>query len=266
MNVVVCIKQVPSRSVPMDGRLGVLDRSQAGGQMNPMDYYALEAGLRLAKAAGGSVTALSMGPECAEQCLRTALGMGVDRAVLMCDAAFSGADVYATAYTLAQGIRALGSFDLVVCGQQTTDGDTAQLPFSLAVQLNIPALGWVKVLDVEHLTVDQELSLGTQRSEIKTPCLLAVGEGIGAPRIPSLRDQLTAKKKPIQYLKCSDLKECDPACYGLAASPTRVVSTRMAETVEGAEPVRLPPEELAGLLLHECRRLRDMPTEEARNT
>lgn len=251
MDVVVCVKQVPARSVPMDRTLGVLDRSQAGGQLNPRDLYALEAGLRLAKATNGTVTALTMGPDSAQDSLRTALSMGAERAVLLCDRAFAGADVYATATALAQGIKALGNFDVVVCGQQTTDGDTAQLPFSLAVRLNIPALGWVKGLDEKKLTVDQELSLGTQRAELKAPCLLAVGEGIGRPRIPSLRDQLSAKRKPIERLTLSDLEDQDPARYGLSGSPTRVVSTQEAEPVEGREPVRRCPEELAGLLCQE---------------
>lgn len=257
MNVVVCVKQVPARSVPMDRTLGVLDRSQAGGQLNPRDLYALEASLRLARATGGTVTALTMGPDSAQDSLRTALSMGVDRAVILCDRAFAGADVYSTAATLAQGIQALGAFDLVVCGQQTTDGDTAQLPFSLAVRLNIPALGWVKGLDEENRSVDQELSLGTQRAELKTPCLLAVGEGIGRPRIPSLRDQLTAKRKPIETLTLADLEDRDPARYGLNGSPTRVVSTREAEPVEGKEPVQRCPEELAGLLVQEWKRQKE---------
>lgn len=251
MDVVVCVKQVPARSVPMDRTLGVLDRSQAGGQLNPRDLYALEAGLRLAKASGGTVTALTMGPDSAQDSLRTALSMGVDQAVLLCDRAFAGADVYATATALAQGIKALGDFDVVVCGQQTTDGDTAQLPFSLAVRLNIPALGWVKGLDEKKLTVDQELSLGTQRVELRAPCLLAVGEGIGCPRIPSLRDQLSAKRKPIEKLTLSDLEDQDPVRYGLIGSPTRVVSTQEVEPVEGREPVRLCPEKLADLLCQE---------------
>ena len=106
MNVVVCIKQVPAKSVPM-GRSGALDRSQAGGRLNPRDLFALEAGLRIAEETGGRVTALTMGPQSVEDCLKTALAMGAEEAVLLCDRAFAGADVYATAGTLARGIRAL---------------------------------------------------------------------------------------------------------------------------------------------------------------
>ena len=188
MRIVVCIKQVPSASIPMDDS-GNLDRSQAGGQLNPGDLYALEAGLQLAEALSGQVTALTMGPASAEAVLKTAFSMGADQGVLLSDPAFAGGDVYATARTLSQGIRALGGADLVICGQQTTDGDTGQLPSSLGAQMGIPTLGWVKKLEVagNQLLVSQELSLGTQQAQVSLPCLLAVGEGIGRVRVPSLR-------------------------------------------------------------------------------
>ncbi len=247
MNVLVCIKQVPSRSVPIDGSSGVLDRSQAGGRINPWDLYALEAALRIAEKTGGQVTALTMGPESAEKSLKTALSMGAQSGVLLSHRAFAGADVYATAFTLAQGIRSLGTFDVVVCGQQTTDGDTAQLPFSLAVQLGIPAVGWVKGLAVEGdtLCVQQELSGGTQQVKITAPCLLAVGEGIGKPRIPSLREQLRARSREIRRIGLSDLENKDPDCYGLAASPTRVVSVSEIHQTAHAPAQQLPPNDAA---------------------
>lgn len=226
MNVLVCIKQVPAKSVPMDKASGVIDRSKAGGKINPWDLYALEAGLRIAQSTGGKVTALSMGPNSAQQSLKEALSMGADEAVLLCDRAFAGADVWATAYTLSKGIEALGNFDVVVCGQQTTDGDTAQIPSSLAVQLGIVGIGWIKKIETVHdysLSVLQELSFGTQRVKVNCPCLLSVGEGIGRVRIPSLRDQLKAKRKEIKVLTLEDLKNKNAQSYGLCASPTRVV-------------------------------------------
>lgn len=256
MNVVVCIKQVPAKSVPLDGTSGALDRSKAGGRLNPRDLFALEAGLRIAEQTGGTVTALTMGPAAAEDCLKTALAMGAEEAVLLCDRAFAGADVYATARTLARGIRRLEQVDLVVCGQQTTDGDTAQLPFALGVQLNIPAVGWVKKLEKteEHqLTVTQELSLGTQRSRLCCPCVLAVGEGIGKVRVPTLRDQLKAKKKSVRVMTLADLGG-SAEDYGQSASPTRVCSTREVQQEQRAEPRQLLPAEAAALLLKTCRR------------
>ena len=224
MEVIVCIKQVPSVSLPRDAGL---DRSR-GGQLNPCDAYALEAGLRLAEWFGGRVTALTMGPAGAEQVLRTALAMGADRAVLLCDQAFAGADVLATGYALSQAVRALGTADWIVCGQHSTDGDTAQLPASLAAQLELPLFGWVKGItpEGENLSVSQELSQGTQIAQASAPCVLAVGPEIGVPRMPSLRRQLQAKGKPLVRLGPADLPDQDPKHYGQAGSATRVVSVQ----------------------------------------
>lgn len=254
MKVLVCIKQVPAKSVPMDKANGVLDRSKAGGRMNPWDSYALEAGLRIAEQTGGSVTAFSMGPRTAEQSLREALSMGADDAVLLCDKAFAGADVFATAYAISQGIKAAGSFDIVICGQQTTDGDTAQLPFSLAVRLNVPAVGWVKKIeevDENSITVLQELSCGTQRIKAKSPFLMAVGDGIGRVRIPTLREQLKAKRKEVKILTLADLEDTSSDSYGLKASPTRVVKVHEAEHEQKCEPIELDAQRTAQLILNE---------------
>ena len=254
MNVLVCIKQVPAKSVPMDNKNGVLDRSKAGGRMNPWDSYALEAGLRIAKETNGRVTAFSMGPKTAEQSLREALSMCADNAVLLCDKAFAGADVFATAYAISQGIKALNDFDIIVCGQQTTDGDTAQLPFSLAVRLNIPAVGWVKKLenaDENSVTLLQELSFGTQKTEIKPPFLMAVGDGIGRVRIPTLREQLKAKRKEIKVLTLEDLDNKNPDSYGLIASPTRVVKIHEAVHPQKCEPLEMDAQKAKELILKE---------------
>ena len=242
MKVAVCIKQVPVGSVPMENG-GNLNRSLAGTRLNPGDGYALEAAVTLAQATGGTVTAFTMGPPSAQAVLKAALPMGVSVGILLTDRAFAGADVYATAYTLAQGIRAVDKFDVVICGQQSTDGDTAQLPFSLACQLGIPALGWVKdyALQDGRILVNQELSLGTQQAEVTTPCLLAVGTGCKKPRIPSLRDQLRARSGSIRILGLSDLEDRNPDHYGQAGSPTRVVSVRNIEQL-----VRCQPRQLAG--------------------
>ena len=254
MKVIVCVKQVPASSVPLDSA-GNLLRGRGSAQLNPGDAWAIEAALQLAEAMNGTVTALTMGPASAETVLRTALSMGGSQGVQMTDRAFAGADVYATAHTLAEGIRCLGGADYVVCGQQSTDGDTAQLPFSLAAQLGIPALGWVKKLqlDGEKLTVLQELSQGTQQAELPCPCVLAVGKEIGTPRIPSLRARLRAKNQEIRVLTLSDLSDPEPAHYGLSGSPTRVV--RASETVRT---VRNQPLVLNGADSLQClRKLRE---------
>ena len=128
MNILVCIKQVPASSkVEVDPQTGVLKRAGVESKMNPYDLYALETALRLREEHGGSVTVLSMGPPQAQAVIREAFAMGADAGVLLSDRRFGGADVLATSYTLAQGVRRAGRFDLLICGKQTTDGDTAQV-------------------------------------------------------------------------------------------------------------------------------------------
>ncbi len=203
MKIIVCIKQVPALSeASMDKEKGVLVRT-GENKLNPYDLPAIETALRLREALGGAVTALTMGPESAEQALRTALAMTADHACLMSDRAFAGADVLMTARTLAQGIKALGGADLIICGQQTTDGDTAQVPFSLAEQLNIPVIGWVREIvsaSEDWLEVRQELTGRTCRVSGGLPLVLAVNPTICEARVPGLRAKLKAGKQAVQRL------------------------------------------------------------------
>ena len=129
MKIVVCIKQVPGTSqVEIDQETGVLKRDGAAAKINPYDLYSIETAMRLKELYGGSVTAVTMGPPQAEAMMKEAYMMGVDDAYIFSDRVFAGADVLATAYTLAPGISSVcGDFDILVCGKQTTDGDTAQV-------------------------------------------------------------------------------------------------------------------------------------------
>lgn len=139
MNIIVCIKQVPSTSnVEVDPVTGVLKRDGTKGKMNPYDLFALEQAFLLKEQYGGTVTVLSMGPAQANQVLYEAMYMGADSAVLASDRRFAGADVLATSYTLAQCVRKIGEYDLIICGKQTTDGDTAQVGPEMAELLGIP--------------------------------------------------------------------------------------------------------------------------------
>ena len=258
MNVIVCIKQVPSGSLPLDDT-GILDRSRGSSQLNPGDFSALEAGLQIGEQTGGRVTAVTMGPKSAEAALRTAYGLGADRGILLCDPAFAGADVYATAYTLSQGISGIKDWDVILCGQQSTDGDTAQLPFSLARQLNIPALGWVKKLEVNNdgLQVSQELSDGTQTVKISGPCLLAVGKEAVQVRSPSLRCQLQARSREIMTMGLADLKDRDPGHYGQAGSCTQVIQVKNITKKRKNTPQVLSGPEGAARLIRLCREVTD---------
>lgn len=252
MKIIVCIKQVPALSeASMDREKGVLVRT-GENKINPYDLPAIETALRLRETVGGEVTALTMGPESAEQALRTALAMTVDHACLMSDRAFAGADVLMTARTLAQGIKALGGADLIICGQQTTDGDTAQVPFSLAEQLDIPVIAWVREIVSafeDRLEARQELTGRTCRVSGALPLVLAVNPTICEARIPGLRAKLKAGKQEIQRLTLGDLEQRDSEAYGLSGSPTRVVCLFQPETVAKKPVLELTAKEGAELLL-----------------
>ncbi len=259
MRIAVCIKQVPSGSARMDTERGVLLRGGAAHTLNPWDACAIEAALQAAERTGGELTPLSMGPASATEALREAVAMGASQGVLLCDRAFAGADVLVTAYTLAQAIRVLGGFDLIFCGQQTTDGDTAQVPFSLAVQTGAHIAGWVKkVEDVssQGITVRQELSGGTQRLTLPYPAVVAVGREAAVPRIPTLKARLRAKSVDIRCLTLADMPDANASHYGLTASPTRVVKVYENTAQAKTEVLRLSAQEAAELLCMELKEAR----------
>src|SRR5574340_1550543 len=163
MNIIVCIKQVPdTQEVRLDPVTHTLKREGIAAIINPFDLYALEEGLRVKDAQGGTVTVITMGPPQAEAALREALGFGADAAVLLSDRAFAGADTWATALTLARAVDKLGGADLIFCGKQAIDGDTAQVGPMLATILNIPYAAWVRKLSFAdgNLTVERLLDHG----------------------------------------------------------------------------------------------------------
>jgi len=226
MNILVCIKQVPGTSqVEIDEKTGVLKRDGVESKMNPFDLYALETALRLKQQYGATITVLTMGPPQAEMVIREAFMMGADHGFVLSDRRFGGADVLATSYTLSQGVRIAGDVDLVICGKQTTDGDTAQVGAELAEFLGIPHV--VNVCSVDRLTEkDIELKVDlpdyvlTER--IPFPCLMTVEKGIFEPRLPSFKLQQATADRKVVWLKLDDLPDKDPAHYGLNGSPTQV--------------------------------------------
>ena len=139
MKILVCVKQVPgSSNVEVDPVTGVLKRSGIASKCNPYDLYAIEAALTVAERFGGTVEALTMGPPQAKAVIQETVCMGAQKGTVLTDRKFAGADVLATAYTLSQGVRKCGEFDLIICGKQTTDGDTAQVGAEVAEYLDIP--------------------------------------------------------------------------------------------------------------------------------
>ncbi|WP_281532816.1 electron transfer flavoprotein subunit beta/FixA family protein, partial [Anaerocolumna aminovalerica] len=141
MNILVCIKQVPeTNKVEVDPVTGVLKRNGVSSKMNPYDLYAIETALRIREEKGGTITVVTMGPNQAISIIREAFSMGADKGAIISDRKFGGADVLATSYTISQGIKKLGQFDLILCGKQTTDGDTAQVGPEVAELLQIPSV------------------------------------------------------------------------------------------------------------------------------
>lgn len=226
MKIIVCMKQVPlSSKVEIDEETGSLKRLSAAARTNPFDLFALECALSIRERAGGTVTVLTMGPGQAEAMIRDAYRMGADDGVILSDRKFAGSDVLATSYTLSQGIRLLGGADLILCGRQTTDGDTAQIGPAIAEHLHIPHAAWVNAIpavDGTRIQVRQDLASVFQISEMRYPCLITVDKDICVPRLPSYRRKAEAAAKPIRTVTLADLPDPDFSRFGLVGSPTAV--------------------------------------------
>ena len=226
MNLLVLMKQVPaSQEIITDPQTGNLVRGNSPSRTNPYDLYALEAALQIKDSFGGLVTVITMGPAAAKNVLIEAYSMGADSGVLLSDPAFAGADVYATSYTISKAIEILPPFDLIFCGRQSTDGDTAQTGPALAAQLKIPILNWVTEIvktDASSITVKQLLENQILTLECSFPCIICVETSIGIPRVPSLSLKLSSRKKQIRYMTLDNFCKNDYMHFGTMGSPTAV--------------------------------------------
>lgn len=226
MNIIVCIKQVPdTTNVRIDPETNTLVRSGVQSIVNPFDMYAIEEAVRLKEKFGGMVTVITMGPPQAQEALREAISLGADEAVLISDRAFAGSDTWATSYTLSRAIRKIGKFDMIICGKQAIDGDTAQVGPGIAAFLDIPQITFVKKIeDIKDSFVraDRMTEEGYDIVESPLPCLITVVKEINEPRLPSLKGKMRAKKAEIKKLDAKDL-DADPNSLGLKGSPTKVV-------------------------------------------
>jgi electron transfer flavoprotein alpha/beta subunit len=228
MKIIVCIKQVPdAKDVRLDPVTNTLAREGVQSIMNPYDQHALEEAVRLKESAdGGEVVVITMGPPQAEEMLRQAISCGADRGVLVSDRSFAGADTWATAYTLEHAIKTIGGFDLILCGKQAIDGDTAQVGPGLATRLGVPYLTCVQKIreaTAQGLLVERMMDDGFDVVSVDYPALLTVVKDINEPRVPSLKGKMKAKKAEIARLS-AEVIGADPACIGLPGSPTKVVN------------------------------------------
>lgn len=225
MDIIVCIKQVPDTTdVKIDPLTNTLIREGVRSVINPFDLYAIEEAVRLREAHGGKVTVLTMGPPQALAALREAIAMGADDAALVSDRAFAGSDTLATSYTLAQAVKRVGTFDLILCGKQATDGDTAQVGPGIAVHLNLPQAAFVKrIAEVQSrsVTVERMTEEGHDTVRLPLPAMVTVVKEINTPRYASLTGKVRARRMTIPVWGPKELN-CDEAKLGLAGSPTWV--------------------------------------------
>lgn len=227
MNITVCIKQVPDTTdIKIDPQTNTLVRQGVASIINPFDMYALEEALRIKEKNDGSkVSVVTMGPPQAESALREAIALGCDEAFLISDRAFAGSDTWATSYTLACAIKKIGDFDLIICGKQAIDGDTAQVGPGISVQLNIPQVTYVKKIaeiSKKFARVERMIEDGYEIIETPMPCLLTVVKEINEPRLPSLKGKMKAKKAQITTYSSEEIG-ADPERLGLPGSPTQVI-------------------------------------------
>ena len=255
MNIIVCIKQVPdTTNVRIDPEKKTLIREGVQSIINPFDCYAIEEGVRLKEKFGGKVTVISMGPPQAEIALREAVSLGADEAILVSDRAFAGSDTLATSYALACAVRKIGPFDIILCGKQAIDGDTAQVGPGVAVHLGIPQITYVRKIEkIEgHIIVAQRLTEeGYDVIEAHMPVMLSVVKEINEPRIASLKGKMAAKKATIATWTAEAIG-ADKTRVGLEGSPTLVVEiftppARPGGRIIHGEPAQIAQEAVAEL-------------------
>lgn len=243
MDIIVCVKQVPGTTeVKMNKETNTIIREGVEAVINPFDSYAVEEGVRLKEKTDGKVTALSMGIPSVTEILKETVSLGIDDTILLSDRAFAGSDTLATAYALSMGIKKIGKFDLIICGKQAIDGDTAQVGPSLAEKLGLPHITYVRKIEevgegfirCERMTDD-----GYEVVEVTLPAVITVVKEINEPRLPSIKGMMRSKKAVVTVWTADDVGADTELC-GLKGSPTQVVSTFVpvhdvkSEMLEGA--------------------------------
>jgi len=251
MNIIVCIKQVPDTTdVKIDPQTNTLIREGVASIINPFDMYAVEEGIRLKERFGGKSIVITMGPPQADSALREALSMGIDQVIHLSDRVFAGSDTWATSLVLAKAIEKIKEYDLIICGKQASDGDTAQVGPGIATHLNLPQATYVRKIDEVKLDtnpklmkVERLLEEGYEIVELQMPALITVVKEINEPRLPSLKGKLRAKKEPVTVWKYSDIAVREEA-VGLKGSPTQVIKIFNPPAKTGGRILKGEPHEI----------------------
>ena len=230
MKAIVCVKQVPDTS----GKVavnpdGTLNRASMQTITNPDDLNAVEAALKLKDATGCKVVVITMGPPPAQGMLRELMAMGADEGILVSAREFGGSDTFATSQILAAAIKKYGvdADDVVFCGRQAIDGDTAQVGSQIAEKLNIPQISYAADVKIEGTTVTVKRALedGYMTIQTQTPCLLTCIKELNEPRYMSIKGIMGCYDKPIAVYDYNTLKDdplIDPTTIGLKGSPTNI--------------------------------------------
>ena len=200
---------------------------------------------------GGTVTVITMGPPQAKDALKECLAMGADEAILISDKDFAGADTWATSYTLAKSVEAIGKYDLVLCGKEAIDGDTAQTGPGIAEHLGIPQVTYLqKIVKVEDdkMQVERVIDGGAETVEVPLPALMTCEKSMNEPRYATIKGTMKANKKEIPEYSAEDIK-ADPECIGLKGSPTKVKRVFAPEKKKGGEIIEGEPKEAVQTLI-----------------
>ncbi len=252
MKIIVCIKQVPNTTeIKIDPITNTLKRDGVPSIINPDDKTAIEAALQLKEKHGATVTVITMGPAQAEKALREALAMGADEAFLLTDRAFAGSDTLATSTILAAAIKKLGA-DVVFCGRQAIDGDTAQVGPQISEHLCIPQITYAAAIDYNAergaLIVKRQFEDRYQTLEVKGQCLITILSTLDKPRYMNVWDIVDQDEKEIGIITFNDI-EVDPTAIGLKGSPTKVKSTATKQFDKSIETLELDPESAAKVIV-----------------
>lgn len=254
MEIIVLVKQVPNTTqVKIDPKKGTLIREGVESIVNPEDLVACEAALQLRELYGGKITAISMGPPQAKEALQEVLAMGVDNGILLTDKAFAGADTLATSYTLGQCIKTLGKYDIIICGRQAIDGDTAQIGPQVAEYLEIPQITYVRKIKKkgEKIIAEREVEDGCERIETSLPVLLTVIKELTTPRYPYVNGIMAAcvdHEDAIKTWNAADI-HAQSDMIGLQGSATWVTKTFSPDISREGVKLTGTPKEIAEQLI-----------------
>lgn len=232
MRILVCVKQVPDTTeIKIDPVTNTLIRAGVPSIVNPYDGYALEVAARIKDNTPDThITVVSMGPEQAKEALKSCLAVGADKAYLVTDRAFGGSDTLATSYILSTVVKTLekkdGAFDIIFCGKQAIDGDTAQVGPEIAEHLGYPQITYAVEVEAADgkVKVKREVEEGYEILEGNSPIVITVTKPAFEPRFPSIKSKMAANKAVIESITANDV-EIDLTKAGLKGSPTKVKKT-----------------------------------------